>query len=180
MKKTRFPLIAACLIACLIPVAIAQSSSSVTINEPGWIDRNQMDQDTAKLNELTLAKIGTPIRRNLSDLDTLQKLLDNNVVAQDDYQTQQAMGIVLGNIMQADFPDTLVWKIYEDSIGRSRALCVKETSHCLFPITMLSRRIELGSKPDVKKVYADAIALMEKYLPQLPYGGGIRYRLPRQ
>lgn len=181
MKNLRTSLIAIILIACVIPAVFAQSSSNtVSIRDLGWIDENQMEQDTTKLNELALTKIGTPIRRDLGDLDTLQKLLDQNLIPKDDYKTQQAMGIVLGNVMQADFPDTFVWKIYEDSIGRSRALCVNQTSHCLFPITMLSRRIELGSKPDVKKVYTDAITLMEKQLPQMPYGGGVRYRLPRQ
>lgn len=180
MKNLPTFLITIALITCIIPAAFAQSSSdTVSVRDLGWIDENQMEQDVAKLNELTLTKVGTPIRRDLGDLDTLQKLLDQNLIPKDDYKTQQAMGIVLGNVMRADFPDTLVWKIYEDSIGRSRALCVNQTSHCLFPITMLSRRIELGSKPDVKKVYADAITLMEKHLPQMPYGGGVRYRLPR-
>jgi hypothetical protein len=31
----------------------------------------------------------------------------------------------------------------------------------------------------VKKIYDDAILLMEKHLPKLPYDGGIMYRLPR-
>jgi hypothetical protein len=182
MEKLILPLFGVFLIACITPAAIAQHSpnaTEVSISELGWIDKNQMEQDIAKLNELSLAEIGAPLRRNLSDLDTLQALLDNNLVAKDDYKMQQAMGVALGNIMQADFPDTLKWQLYEDHIGRSRALCVKETGHCLFPITMLSRRIELGSKPDVKKIYAHAITLMEKHLPQLPYGGGLHYRLPR-
>jgi hypothetical protein len=179
MKKTFALLISLILLAPGSATTFAQSPTDANVSALGWIDENQMKQDAAKVNELTLSKIGTPIRRDLRDLDTLQKLLDQNLVAKDDYKTQQAMGIILGNVMQADFPETLEWKIYEDNIGRSRALCVKESTHCLFPITMLSRRIELGSKPDVKKIYIDAIALMEKHLPQLPYGGGIRYRLPR-
>lgn len=179
MKKTFALLISLLALAPSPAITFAQSPTDANVSALGWIDENQMEQDAAKVNELTLSKVGTPIRRDLRDLDTLQKLLDQNLVAKDDYKTQQAMGIILGNVMQADFPETLEWKIYEDNIGRSRALCVKESTHCLFPITMLSRRIELGSKPDVKKIYIDAITLMEKHLPQLPYGGGIRYRLPR-
>jgi len=191
-KRQYSSLVSAILLICAIPIALAQPSSTanekpaltntvtISVTDVGWIDKNHMEQEAGRINKLTLAKIGTPIRRDLSDLDTLQKLLDNNLVAQADYKTQQAMGIVLGNIMQADFPTALEWKIYEDSLGRSRALCVKGTSECLFPITMLSRRMELGNKPDVKKIYANAILLMEKYLPQLPYGGGIYYQLPRR
>lgn len=180
MKKIFVLLASLFILTISAAISFAQSSTDAHVSDLGWIDKNQMAQDAAKVNELTLSKIGTPIRRDLRDLDTLQKLLDQNLVAKEDYKTQQAMGITLGNILQEDFPETLEWKIYEDDIGRSRALCAKESTHCLFPITMLSRRIELGSKPDVKKIYIDAIALMEKHLPQLPYGGGIRYRLPRQ
>lgn len=152
----------------------------VIIKELSWMDHNKMEQEITAVNELAQTKIGSTIHRDLSDLQLLQRLIDGNWVAREDYETQQAMGVVLGNIMLADFPTTLEWKVYEDKLGRSRAVCVKKTSECLFPVTMLSRRMEVGSKPDVKKVYDDAILLLEKYLPRLPYDGGIMYRLPRQ
>lgn len=152
----------------------------VTIKDLGWGDLNKMEQEIASVNDLTKKKFGDIIHRDLSDLHLLQRLIDDNWVARDDYETQQAMGVVLGNIMIADFPTTLEWKVYEDKLGRSRAICAKKTNECLFPVTMLSRRMEVGSKPDVKKVYDDAILLLEKHLPKLPYDGGIMYRLPRQ
>ena len=151
----------------------------VVIRDLGWMDQNRMSEEVARVNELGQTKLGTPLRQNLGDLDTLQRMIDRQLVAADDYQTQQAMGVVLGNLMLADFPNTFEWKIYEDEAGRSRALCVRKTSDCLFPTTMLSRRMEVGTKPDVKKIYNDAIMLMEKHLPKLPYDGGIMYRLPR-
>jgi hypothetical protein len=155
-------------------------NKEVIIKELGWMDHNKMDQEITTVNELAQTKIGSTIQRDLSDLQLLQRLIDGNWVARDDYETQQAMGVVLGNIMLADFPTTLEWKVYEDKLGRSRAICAKKTSECLFPVTMLSRRMEIGSRPDVKKIYDDAILLLEKHLPKLPYDGGIMYRLPRQ
>lgn len=152
--------------------------TNVTTYDLSWMDQSKMEQEIAALSELTASKIGTPIRADLGDLDTLQTLIDKKIVAQDDYKTQQAMGLALGNLILADFPDTFEWKIYEDELGRSRALCVKKSHNCLFPITMLSRRMEMGTTLDVKKVHRDAITLMEKYLPKMPYGGGIMYKLP--
>ena len=157
----------------------APPKKEATITDLSWMDKNKMEQEITELSELTQTKLGTPIRKDLSDLDTMQRLVDRNIVAQDDYNTQQAMGLALGNLILADFPNTFEWKIYEDEIGRSRALCVKKTSDCLFPITMLSRRMEVGTKPDVKKIHTDAILLMEKHLPKLPYDGGIMYKFPR-
>jgi hypothetical protein len=157
-----------------------EETKNVVIKDLGWMDHNKMDQELTTVDELAQTKIGSTIHRDLSDIQLLQRLIDGNYVARDDYGTQQAMGVVLGNIMLADFPTTLEWKVYEDKLGRSRAVCVKNTSECLFPVTMLSRRMEVGTKPNVQKIYDDAILLLEKHLPKLPYDGGIMYRLPRQ
>lgn len=160
------------------PTAI-ETKKEIQITELGWMDKNRMDQETTKINELAQTKLGTPLRRNLNDLNTLQRIVDKELVAMDNHELQQAMGVILGNIMLADFPNTFEWKIYEDELGRSRALCVRKTNDCLFPVTMLSRRMEVGTKPDVRKIYDDALLRMEKHLPKLPYDGGIMYRLPR-
>lgn len=149
------------------------------ISDLGWMDRSQMDKQATKINDLTLTKLGTPIRGDLSDLATLQRLIDGRHVKMDDVDTQMAMGLVMGNVLLADFPQTLEWKIYEDELGRSRALCVKQAKECFFPMTMLSRRMQVGSQPNVREIYDNAILLMEEHLPKIPYGGGIYYRLPR-
>lgn len=151
----------------------------VSVKDLSWMDQSKMEQEISSVNELAQTKIGSKIRQDLSDLQTLQRLVDGSWITRDDYKTQQAMGVVLGNVMLADFPHTFEWKVYEDAVGRSRALCVKKTKECLFPVTMLSRRMEVGAKPDVRKIYDDAVVLMEKHLPKLPYDGGLMHRLPR-
>ncbi len=159
--------------------AVIEQKKDIQITELKWMDKNRMEQEATKINELVQTKLGTPIRKNLGDLATLQRIVDKELVAKENYELQQAMGVILGNVMLADFPNTLEWKIYEDNLGRSRALCVRNTNDCLFPVTMLSRRMEVGTKPDVRKIYDDALLRVEKHLPKLPYDGGIMYRLPR-
>lgn len=158
---------------------IEQKDPTLTITDIDWMDKNKMDKEIALVSELAQTKLGMSLRKDLSDLRTLQRIIDMELVTRDDFKTQQAMGVVMGNVFLADFPHTLEWKIYRDKEGRSRALCVKGTQECMFPVTMLSRRMEVGTKPDVQKIYNDAIAMMANYLPQMPYGGGIMYRLPR-
>jgi hypothetical protein len=190
--KFLYPFIA---LAFMAPVAFAQQSSfnvvgdqptlaapkkEPVISELSWMDQNRMEQEINSIVELAKSKTGNNIRRDLSDLDTLPRIINDNLIKIDDHERQQALGVVLGNVMLADFPNTFEWKIYQDELGRSRALCAKRTSDCLFPVTLLSRRMEVGSKPDVKKIYNDAIMLMEKHLPKLPYDGGIMYKLPRR
>ncbi len=155
------------------------SPQKITIEDLDWIDKKHMDEEAIRIDKFVQSKLGISIRRDVTDLNSLQRIFDNKLVEPSDYKMLQAMGIVLGNVMQADFPSALEWKVYSDELGRSRALCVRNTANCLFPVTMLERRVEAGIRPDVKKIYHDAILSMEKYLPQVPYGGGIMYRLPR-
>lgn len=140
------------------------------ISDFSWMDRNHMAQQVKKVDDLARQGVGSQIREDKSDLDTLQRIVDRDLVAQDNPLLMQAMGAVLGNVMAGEVKE-LEWKIYEDNRGRSRALCVEGTDDCLFPITMLSRRMEVGLKPDVHKIYRDALEMVEPLLPEMPYGG---------
>lgn len=151
----------------------AQTDGPVEIDDLGWMDRNYMEQQVAKIETIARTKLGARLRGDTSDLDTLQRIVDRGLIERDDVSRLQAMGVVLGNVMAAEVPK-LQWKVYEDREGRSRALCVEGTRECLFPVTMLSRRMEVGLNPDVRKVYNNALELMDPFLPKLPYGN--RYR----
>ena len=56
------------------PTAI-ETKKEIRITELGWMDKNRMDQETTKINELAQTKLGTPLRRNLNDLNTLQRTM---------------------------------------------------------------------------------------------------------
>lgn len=144
-------------------------AQEATVSDFAWMDRNHMAQQVESIEKLTRTKFGTPIRENKSDLDTLQRIIDRDLIDRDDQLKLQALGAVLGNVMASEVEE-LEWKVYEDQLGRSRALCVEGTRQCLFPITMLSRRMEAGLKPNVERVYNEAMELVDPYLPEDPYG----------
>jgi len=150
----------------------AQQPARFKLEEPGMMDRLYMERQVDSIDEMARTRLGTQVRGNLSDLDLIQSIINRDMIKQNDTEALQALGAVMGRVLVADLP-SLEWKIYIDAVGRSRALCVKGTEHCLFPITMLSRRMETGLKPDAHKVYEDAIGLIEEHLPHAPYGGGI-------
>ena len=154
------------------------AEDEIKINDFGWSDHNYLEKQIASIDEIARKQLGTQVRKNLDDLALLQRIVDNNLISRNDTLALQAMGAVLGNVMSTDIP-ALRWKIYEDALGRSRALCVQDTRECLFPMTMLSRRMEKGLKPDVDKVYEDAIELVSAFLPHYPYGGGVMRKLHR-
>jgi len=158
------------LLACLSPWADAQVEPAVpSISDMSWTDTSYLAKQRARVDRLTRENMGTPIRGDKNDLNTLQRIIDRELVSPDDTLTLQALGVILADVMLSNEP-ALAWKIYQDRRGRSRALCATGTKECLFPVTMLSRRMAKGLKPDVKKVYVEAMELMGQQLPELPYG----------
>lgn len=164
------------LISLLVAVTLSSGAHAATpkavIEEPGLMDRAFIERQVDSIDQLARTRLGTQVRGNLSDLDLLQTIVDRDVIDAKDTETLQALGAVMGRVLEADLP-SLQWKVYIDRVGRSRALCITGTQHCLFPMTMLSRRMGTGLKPDVHKVYEGAIDLIEEHLPHAPYGGGI-------
>lgn len=148
----------------------AQANDEVQISELSWMDRNHMQQQADSIEKLVQTRFGSRLRGDKSDLGTLQRIVDQGIIDRNDKLRLQALGVILGNVMEAEVAQ-LEWKIYEDDKGRSRALCVRGTEECLFPVTMLSRRLEVGLSPDVNKIYTEALALIQPLLPEMPYTG---------
>lgn len=97
------------------------------------------------------------------DLNTLQTLLDRNMVAEDDVLTLQAMGIVLGDLLADEL--NMHWVVYRDRAGRSRALQYQRSDVYLFPVTMISRRREAGNTKPVRVIFDEAVASVAGRLP---------------
>ena len=72
----------------------------------------------------------------------LQTILDENWVAPDETWKLQSLGITLGDILAQTMG--LTWVAVEDEYGRDPALRDGDTSIILFPMTMISKRIERG------------------------------------
>jgi hypothetical protein len=72
----------------------------------------------------------------------LQTILDGNWVAPDETWKLQSLGITLGDILVQTMGFT--WVAVEDEDGRDPALRDGDTSIILFPMTMISKRVEDG------------------------------------
>ena len=81
----------------------------------------------------------------------LQRLLDEDVISRDPYALQ-CLGAVLGRIMAANIPG-LDWILIEDETGKDMCLRYADTSLCIFPLTMISKRIERGEAADIADLY---------------------------
>lgn len=133
-----------------------------------WLNRQFLNQQRTLADDLVRINLGQRIHAEKSDLELLQRLIDAEVIDSDDKQSLQALGVVLGDVYTMERKE-LQWRVYEDELGKSHAVCVVGTKNCLFPITMLSRRIEAGLKPDVGEVYRKGLEELEPYLPKRPF-----------
>ena len=96
-------------------------------------------------------RYGAKLTGELADLDTLQRLLDDGVYAADKTYELQSLGLCLGEVMvkQLGFD----WITVEDEYGQDPAIRFGETSIIVFPLTMVSKRVERGEAVDLQHLY---------------------------
>lgn len=84
-------------------------------------------------------------------LGTIRALLDANVFMPDQTYELQCLGIVLGDAFVLELG--MEWVMVEDEYGRDPAVRVPGTSIVLYPLTMVSKRIEQGEAVDVFELF---------------------------
>jgi len=138
------------------------------LSEPSKLDQSHTARQRELIDDLARQHLGRQLRGDkYSDIRILQRLLDSKVVDAQDTAKLQAMGVVLGDVLAKELD--LNWVIFEDKNGRNRALRYRQLETVLFPITMISRRAEVGSKVDVQALFDKAVESYQPLLPPLPY-----------
>ena len=162
-----------CLVG-LLAVGLAGPASALAqeqeprISALSAIDRNFMETQREDVDALARTHLGRQVRgQKDNDLEVLQQLLDSRLVKPEETVMLQGMGVVMGDLLAEELG--LRWVIFEDQLGRSRALRLGETNHFLYPITMISRRYEVGAAVDVRAIYNRAVELMQPHLPAKPF-----------
>jgi hypothetical protein len=138
------------------------------IGEPGYTDTQYMEAQRSSMDDLVRRNFGSQFNGNKHhDLALLQRTLDSGLVRADQTLLLQAMGVIMGDLLAADLD--MHWVIYEDNIGRSRALRYRQSEEYLFPITMISRRREVDNQTPVTDIYQKAYNLIDAVKPPLPF-----------
>lgn len=142
------------------PLSLADFDGS-TISPLNQGDMNHMDAQRKIIDDLARRYLGTRLRKLVdNDLQILQKLLDQRLVRPEQTHELQAMGVVIGDLYVKEMGTR--WVIYRDSLGRSRALQWSDEKELLFPITMISRRAEVGVKVQVTEIYEKGLSILAK------------------
>ena len=147
---------------------LARADDALRIGELSYLDRQYMTQQRERLADLTARHFGRRFNGQRSnDLQLLQGLLDRGLVGNTQTRELQAMGVVMGDLLAADLG--LHWVIYQDNLGRTRALRDGESDTYLFPITMISRRREVDNRTSVTEIYGKAREIVLASRPPLPF-----------
>ena len=151
-----------------------ESDTFPKIRELNWLNEQFLDKQRTLADEVTREYLGKRVKQahlnenTYDNIQILQSLIARTDLSEKNTLTQQSLGVIMGDIYVSQVKQ-LEWKTYEDDLGKSHAVCVKDTKHCIFPITMLSRRISVGLKPDVKRIYDKGYDSVSQYLPKLPF-----------
>jgi hypothetical protein len=144
------------------------AGDALHISELTNSDRDFMAAQRADLEDLAARNFGHGFSNDRDrDLDLLQALLDKRLVRADQARELQAMGVIMGDLLAAELD--MHWVIYEDKVGRSRALRYKKSDNYLFPMTMISRRREAGNQSAVADIYQKAYDIIATSKPPLPF-----------
>ena len=77
------------------------------------------------------------------------------------------MEVIMGDLLAAEL--VMRWVLYEDNVGRSRALRYQKSDNVLFPMTMIARRREVGNQTSVVNIYQKASDVVANSTPALPF-----------
>ena len=103
------------------------------------------------------------------DLELIQRVLDQGLVEPEATYTLQAFGLAFGRVFLNEFPDYDWWMV-EDEHGRDPAIRYKETSLLVFPMTMISKRIEDGEPFDVAELFDGLAKQLAELIQEGVYG----------
>lgn len=144
------------------------ASDEQRISSLSALDRQYLDVQRQSIDDLARRHLGRQLNHTTdNNLSILQALLDQKLVRPEQKQLLQSMGVVLGERLSIDLG--MQWVVIEDRYGRSRALRLGATDNFLFPITMISRRAEVGAQVSTRAIYHKAYDLMQPFIQKGPF-----------
>jgi hypothetical protein len=93
-------------------------------------------------------------------LGIIRAILDRNLFKPAQTYELQSLGIVLGDAFVQDLK--MEWVMVEDEHGRDPAVRLPGTNIILFPLTMISKRIERGEKVEVFDLFNGVAAKVKE------------------
>ena len=91
-----------------------------------------------------------------ADLQLAQRLIDDKAVNRKQILELQCLGVLLGNVFAAQ--TSMQWAVVSNEFGTMLALHSPEIGFTLYPLTMISQRVEDNRKVNIPTLYHSFIA----------------------
>lgn len=101
------------------------------------------------------------LKKDQSDIQLIQKILDEKVFNPSQTYELQSLGVVLGDVLAKELG--LHWEMITDEYGNDPTLRYENSAWNFNALTMISKRIERGEKVDVQSLFDQT----RDYLPVL-------------
>lgn len=147
--------------------AFEHEDESIKVEPLKWVDEGFLARKRQVVEDIGRGEFGTRVRKDKSDLRLINRIIQKELVNQTQRNEQQALGVVFGDVLVKEL--NLHWRVYLDEAGKSRAVCIPNSKHCIFPVTMISKRMGYGRKPDAYELFEKAKSHLDPHLPKLPY-----------
>ena len=131
------------------------------VRAPAEEDITRLAGQVLIVDALARTHLGRGVVNAPSDLDLLQEILDRGLLAAAQTHELQCLGIVFGRCLVAAI-EGLDWCVVEDEYGTDPALRHAASKILLFPLTMISKRVEDGEPVDVRELLDGVRAKVEE------------------
>jgi hypothetical protein len=107
--------------------------------------------------------LGAKMEGNRQDLALIQRLLDTGTIERESTYTLQALGLAFGRAFIHEH-EGFDWWIVVDQRGRDPVLRYRDTNLLTFPKTLLSKRLEEGTRVDVVRLFDQLAARLAQLI----------------
>ena len=149
-------------IESFIPSIAEVSLKEVNIFEPKYTDFANINQRVASVLEIKENDIDN-CHETGTTLSKIQQILDEKRYAPEQTYELQSLGLALGDYIQYKDDNLLHWAVVQDEYGRDICLQYKRTAMTVFPMTMLSKRVEDGEEVVVEALVKGLFNLLENH-----------------
>jgi len=129
-----------------------QEQETPTVEELSVGQKYVLDAQRREIKDLIATKLGVmELKGDKRDLDTIQKMVDRNVLRDDQVKQWQSLGVIFGDVLAKEMD--LHWVSYTDKQGTSKALQWRDSMNFVFPVTVFSKRVAFGVDIDIHEIY---------------------------
>ncbi len=144
-------------VEAMIPTIEAVPTEGPTIFEPKYTDLAEIDRRISAVLGIREEEIERTHKSGRTP-KSIQRILDSGKLGADNTFELQSLGLAFGDYIRYT-DDAFHWAVVSDEYGRDLCLQYKALAMTVFPLTMISKRVEDGEKFDVAAL---SVALVDK------------------